>query len=139
MTIDRLAGRRLVERRDDLLDAPQVLRVVGDHERVGAGKRGDRVVRRDQRAQHVHELLRRLVAQDDDLRLQAVAAAAACADVGAVHLGVGLEHQLGHAVALDRGHALQAQRGQERRVDEALRHRPRRDDVDRALDLGVER
>ena len=73
---DRLARRRLIERRDDLLDPPQVLGVVGDDQRIGAGKGGDRVVRRDQRPQHVQDLLRRLVAQRDDLRDQAVAAGA---------------------------------------------------------------
>ena len=53
-------------------------------------------------------------------------------------LGVGLRHDLDDAVALDRGEALQPQRRQQRRVDEALGHRPRRHDVDRALDLRVE-
>ena len=80
------------------------------------------------------------VAQRDDLRGEPVAAARgrSCTTSGAVHLGVGLEHELGDAVALDRRHALQPQRRKQRRIDEAFRHRPRRDDVDGALDLGIE-
>ena len=107
---------------------------------LAARERGDRVVGRDQRPQHVDHLLRRLVPQRDHLRDQAVAARADCAarDLGTVHLGLGLEHQLGDAVAFDRRDALQAQRRQQRRIDEALRHAAGRDDVHRALDPRVD-
>ncbi len=134
----RLAGGWLVERRDDLFDAAQILRIVGDHQRVAAGKGRDRVVRRDERAQHVDHLLRRFVMQRDDLGDQAIAAAGALRHFRAMHLGFGLEHELGHAIAFDRGDALQAQGRQQRRIDEAPRHRARRDDVDRALDAGID-
>ena len=71
---DRLAAGRLIERGDDPVDPPQVVRVIGDDERVAARKGGDRVVRRDQRPQHVDELRRRLVLERDDLGDQPVAA-----------------------------------------------------------------
>ncbi len=94
----------------------------------------------DQRTQHVDQLQRRFVAQRDDLRDEAVAAST---DRTAQHLrplllGVGFQDELGYAVALDGGNALQAQRRQQRRIDELPRHRPRRDDVDGALDLRVD-
>ena len=105
------------------------------------GIRGDRVVRRDQRPQHVDELRRRFVPERDDLGDQPVAAGA------------------------DRPHAPPRRPAAWRRppgtifttpspstaakpcsrsaessvgIDEALRHRPGRDDVDRALDPGVD-
>ena len=137
---DRLAARRNIERRDDLVDAPQIVRVVGDDERVGAGVGGNGVVGRDQRTQHVDELERRLESQRDDLGHQAVAAAAdrSAHHLGALQLRIGLHDQLGHAIALDRDDALQAQRRQQCRIDQFPRHRPRRNDVDRALDFRVE-
>ena len=130
----------LVERRDDPVDPPEVVRVVGDDQRVAAGIRGDRVVRRDQRPQHVDELRRRFVPERDDLGDQPVAAGRhrPLRHRAALLLGVGLRNDLHHPVALDRGEALQAQRGEQRRVDEALRHRPGRDDVDGPLDLGID-
>ena len=124
----------------DPVDPLQVLGVVGDDQRVGRRVRHDRVVRRDQRPQHVDELLRRLELERDDLGHQPVAAGAGPAggDGAAVLLGVGLRHDLDEAVAFDRREALQAQRGQQRRVDEAHRHGPRRHDVDRAFDPRVD-
>jgi hypothetical protein len=135
-----LARRRLVERRDDLLDAPQVLGVIGDDERVGPRKGRDRVVGRNQRSQHVDHLLRRLVAQRHHLRDQAVPAAAdrTARDLRTVHLGLGFQHQLGDAVAFDGGDPLQAQRRQQCRVDEAPRHRARGNDVHRSLDARID-
>jgi hypothetical protein len=53
-------------------------------------------------------------------------------------LGVGFGHDLHHPVALDHGESLQSQRREQRGVDEAFRHRPRRDDVDAALDPGID-
>ena len=134
---DRLAARRLIERRDDPVEPLQVVGVVGDDERVAVRVGGDRVVRRDQRAQHVDELRRRLVLERDHLRHQPVAAGAdgPAGHRAALLLRVGLGHDLDDAVAFDGGEALQPQRREQRRVDEAPRHRARRDDVDRALDL----
>ena len=134
------APRRLVERRDDPVDPPQVVRVIRDDERVAARKRGDRVVRRDQRTQDVDELRRRLVLERDHLGDQPIAAGGerSHGHRAALLLGVGLGHDLHDAVAFDDGEALQPQRREQRGVDEASRHRARRDDVDRALDPGID-
>ena len=137
---DRFAAWRLVERRDDLVDAPQVVGVIGDDQRIRSCVGGDAVVRGYQRTQHVDQLQRRFVAQRNDLCHEAVPAAAdrTARHLRSLNLGVGFHDELGHAVALDRRDALQAQRRQERRINEFPRHGPRRDDVDRALDLRVE-
>ncbi len=118
----------------------QVVGVVGDDERVAARIGGDRVVRRDQRPQHVDELRRRLVLERDDLGDEPIAAGRdrPHRDRAALLLGVGLGHDLHHAVAFDDGESLQPQRREQRGVDEALRHRPRRNDVDAALDPRID-
>ena len=111
---DRLAARRLVERRDHTVEPLHVVRVVGDDQCVAVGVRGDRVVGRDQRTQHVDELRRGLVTQRDHLRHEPVAAAGQGPgrDGSALLLGVGLRDDLDDtAFALDRGESLHAQRG----------------------------
>ena len=55
-----------------------------------------------------------------------------------MQLGVGFRHDLDDAAILDRGIALQPQGGEEYVVHQGARDRPRRDDVDRALDARVE-
>jgi hypothetical protein len=138
---DRLrAGGGLVERRDDPVDAAEVVRVIGDDERVARGEGRDRVVRRDQWTQHVDELGGRFVAQRDHLRHQPVAAARdrSYGDGASLLLRVGLRHDFRYALAFDDGEALEAERRQQRRIHEALRHGTRRDDVDRSLHPGVD-
>ena len=139
-TSSRLAGGRLVERRDDPLDAAQVVGVVGDDERVAAGKRGDRVVRRDQRAQHVDELRGGLVAQRDHLRDQPVAARGdRAARTGPPCILASASGTILTTPSLSTAaKPCMPQRRQQRRIDERSRHRPRRDDVDRALDPRID-
>ena len=137
---DRLAGGRNVERRYDPLDPPQIVGVIGNDQCVPGRNRGDAVVRRDQRPQHVDELGGRLVLERVDLGDQPVAA---CRDRPHRHrrrmlLGIRLGHDLGHAIAFDGCIALQPQRREQRRIHEAHGHRSRRNDVDDALDPRVE-
>ena len=134
---------RRVDGVDHRRQPAQVLGVVGDHQGVVSGERGDGVVGRDQRAHHVDHVRRRLVAQREDLGHQAVATCAPCALAvahhrDAVQLGVGLGHQLGHARLLDRRVALQAQRREQDLVGQLGRHRGVGDEVDLALDARVD-
>jgi hypothetical protein len=90
-----LACRGAVQGGDDLAQALQVGRVVGDHQRVVAGISGDGVVGRDQRAQHRHQVGRGFVAQAEDLGDDLVAARQLGAPNthGAVlQFGIGLGH-----------------------------------------------
>ncbi len=137
---DGLTGGRDIERGDDAVDALQVVGVVGDDQRVAGRDRGDAVVGRDQRSQHVDQLRRRLVLERVDLGHQAIAAGGdrPMRYRRGMLLGIRLGHDLGHALALHRREPLQAQRGEQRGVDQAHRHRPGRDDIDDALDPGVE-
>ncbi len=137
---DGLAARRLIERGDDAVDALEIVGVVGDHERVGVWVRGDRVVWRDERSQHVDELRRGFVAQRHDLGDEPIAAGrhGAARNHAALLLCVGLRHDLHHALAFDGSESLQTKRGEQRRVDEAPGHGARGDDVDGAFDPGID-
>ncbi len=132
---DRFATRRLVQRRDDPVDPLQIVGIVGDDERVAARVGSDRVVRRDQRPQHVDELLGRFVPELDDLRHQPIAAAGErpLGDGTALLLGVDFRDDLHDSVAFDGREPQQPQRRKQRRVDEAPGDGLGRHDVDRAL------
>ena len=56
-----------------------------------------------------------------------------------LRLRFGLGNDLDDAVGFDRGESLHAQRREQRRIDERLRHRARRDDVDVPLTRGSTR
>ena len=57
-----------IERRDDAAQALQVVAVVGDHQRIGAGVDVDGVVGADQGAQHRHQVVHVFVVELEDLR-----------------------------------------------------------------------
>ncbi|HRO60551.1 MAG TPA: hypothetical protein PK177_15535 [Burkholderiaceae bacterium] len=105
-------GRRRVERCDDPRHSLQVGRVVGDDQRVVVRVRDDRIVRRDQRPQHRHQVRCRLVAKPEDLRDDLVAGSGRRAsghDGARLQLRIGLGHHLGQRAGIDDREALRAQ------------------------------
>ena len=136
----RLARGRLVERRDDAIDALQVVGVIGDDDRVVRDVRRDRDVRRNQRPQHGHELRGGFIAQRDDLGDDALAARRhrAALHRSCLRLRVRFGDDLDDAIGFDRRVPLHPQRRQQRRVDQRLRYRARGRDVDRPLDARVD-
>ncbi|KGC82616.1 general Secretory Pathway D, type II secretion system domain protein [Burkholderia mallei] len=136
-----LRARRAVDARDDLRDPAHVVRVIGDDDRVVGRIRGDRVVRRDQRAQHRKQVVRRFVAQLEHLRDHLVAAhLRRVADVGrhALQLRVGFRHDLQDAVILDEREALHTQRGLQRLQRLIFGHRTLGDEVQLPLDARID-
>ncbi len=133
-------GRR-IDRLDDPLDAPQVVGVVGDDERVVLRIGRDRVVRRDQRAQDRHHRRRRFVLQAEHLRDELVAARSASLradDRAALQLGVRFRQHPRDVSGLHDREALQAQRGQQLLVGLLARDRPLGDERQRSLDARVD-
>ncbi|CAM2181263.1 hypothetical protein PSAC2689_40124 [Paraburkholderia sacchari] len=111
---------------DDRGDAAHVVRIVGHDKRVVARIRGDGVVRRNKRAQHGQQIVRRLVLQREHLRDHLVAARRGrVAHVGrhALELGIGLGHDLEDAMVLHEREALHAQRRLQRLERLILWHR----------------
>ncbi len=109
----RLARRR-IDTRDDLRDTPHVVGVIGHDNRVvgRVGRHG--IVRRDQRTQHRQQVIGRFVLQHEHLRDHLIASRhRRIADVGrhALQLGIGLGHDLQHAVVLHQREALHPQSG----------------------------
>ena len=130
---------RLVDGGDHLAQALQVRRVVGDHDAVRRRERVDHVVGRDERPQRLHDRLRRLVRELEHLGHHLVAARAP----GVARPGVELRVRLGDdvhvaEVAAHRREPLHAQAGEQDREHHVPRHRPRRDDVHRALDARID-
>jgi len=119
-----------VDRLDDPRDTAQVLRVIGDHQRVVRRVGGDRVVGRNQRPQHRHHAGRRFEAQPKDLRDDLISAWRRCGrhhDPATLQLRVGLGHDPDDAVRagrLDDRESLQPQRCEQLLVGLLLGDRP---------------
>ena len=112
-----VAGIGHIHGRNDLAQALQVVGVVRDHQRVGAGVDVDGVVRADERAQHRHQVARAFVVELEDLRddlptRRAAAARLGHADAAALQFGIGLGHHFVKARSLHHRVTLQAQRRQ---------------------------
>ena len=111
-------ARGLVERGNDLGDALQIGRIVGDDQRIAADVGVDGVVGADQRPQHRHQIVGILVAQREDPRDDLVAADALAGDRvvdrdgAGLQLGVGLGHELEQPVAVHHRETQSAQRRQ---------------------------
>ena len=128
-----------VQRGDDAPDALQVVPVVGDDQRVGAGVDVDGVVGADQRAQHRHQVVGVLVRQAKDLRLDLPAAPdGAGRHAAGLQLGLGLGQHQRQAVLLDQRKALDAQLRREQRQRLRGRHRHRAAERDGALDARID-
>ena len=129
-----------VDRLNNFIDASEVFGVVGDDQRVVVGIGVDDIIRRDQGTQHGQELRRRFVFQHEYLgdHLIALVLVRAFDQRRVVELGVSLGNDLDHAGPFNGGEALQAQRGQQNRVDQVLGYRIGRDDIDRAGDARIE-
>ena len=99
---------------NDARDALQVVRVVGDDQRVIAGVDVDGVVGADQRAQHRHQIAGVFVVELEDLRDDATAAmiAAAHGHFIGLQFGIGFGDDLEQTCRLHHRKALHAQRGQ---------------------------
>jgi hypothetical protein len=136
-----VARIRTIQGLDNLADPLCVVRIVGDDQRVAAGKRGDRVVRRDERPEDRQNLRGGFELERVDHRHDLVArrARAGFDHRAGILLRVRFRDDLGHAARLDRRKAVQAQSRQKHRVDLFARHRPRGDDVDRAFHARVEK
>ncbi len=118
-----------VERGDDARDALEVVGIVGDDQRIAGGADVDGVVGRDQGPQHGQQAAGRGIAQLEDLRDHLIATTGNArrrqpdAHRPALQLGVGLGHDLKHAVMLHHGKAGQAQLREQRLEDFLRRHR----------------
>ena len=139
-----IAGVGDIHGRHDARQALQVVRVIGDHQRVVAGVHVDGVVGADQRAQHGHQIggVFKVELEDlgDDLTATGRAARAALhhAHAAALQLGVGLGHHLVQACSLHHRKALQPQRGQELLEGGGGRHGAFGDQVELALHARVD-
>ena len=107
-------GAGHVQRGDDAAQPLQVVAVVGDHQRIGAGPDVDGVVGADQRPQDGHQVVGVLVRQAEDLGLDLAAAAhRAGRHRAALQLGLALGQHQHHAGVVDQREALRAQLGAE--------------------------
>ena len=129
-----------IDRGNDAGDALDVVGVVGHHQCVVGGIGRNRVVGRNQRADHRHHLRGRFVLQREYLGDDACARVAplAAGDRHRVQLGVGLGYDLGDARRLDRGVALQTQRREQDVVGKTFRHWRIGGDVEIALDPRID-
>jgi hypothetical protein len=102
-----------IERGNDAAQALQVVAVIGDDQRVGAGVHVDGVVGADQGAQHGHQVVGVFVVQAKDLRhdLSAAGRCVACRNRAALQFGFGFGQDGVKARRLDQGKALHAQLG----------------------------
>jgi hypothetical protein len=138
----RLGCARPVNRADDLAQPPQVVGVVSDHQRVVGRVGTDRVVGRDQRPQHRHQVGGGLIAQLEHLGDDLVAARRRLRrrdDPPALQLGIrlGQDARDPHR-RLDDGETLQPQRRQQLLVGLLLGDRPLGDEVDGPLDAWID-
>ncbi len=133
--------RRTVHAGDDGGDAFDVIRIVGHHQRVVAWVGGDRVVGRNERAQHTQQVVRRFMVQLEYLGDDLIAADhRAVADIGrhTLQLRVGLGHDLHHAMVLQQRKTLHAQRGLQRLDGFLVGHRLIGDQVELTFDARVD-
>jgi hypothetical protein len=124
---------------NDAGEALQVVRVIGDHQRVVAGIDVDGVVGADQRAQDGHQVAGRLVVQPENLGDDLVARHRGAGGHGsALQLGIGFGHELEQATRFHHREARQAQCRQELVVGHRRRDRPVGAEIDRALDPRID-
>ena len=127
-----------VDAGDDLPYPCEVFRVVGDDDAVVAGVGVDRVVRRNDGAQHRDQVHRVFVLQAEGAGLHAIATGAGgVVDRPAQQFGVGFRDHLGHAPHVDHAEALHAQRRQQHVVGLVRRDLAFADQGQVALDPGV--
>ena len=123
-----LAGHRAVEGGDDAGKPLQIRGVIGDDQRIVVGVGDDGVVRCNQRAQHRHQIARRLISQPKDLGDDLLTArrwTAPGIDRPRLQLGVGLGHHPRDRPGLDDGKTLQSQRRLQQFVGGLRGHRTR--------------
>ncbi|MNM89532.1 hypothetical protein D3C81_1017640 [compost metagenome] len=130
---------RRIYARNQLRNAGQVLGVIGDDDGVIARIGIDRVVRRNDRAQHRNQVHRVFVLQTKCAREHAVTGRF----VGAVNrpakqLRIRLRHHLRHTANIDHAKTLHAQRRQQHVVRLPRRHLTFRDQRQRALDPRID-
>ena len=136
-----IGGPGHVQRGDDAAQALQVVGVVGDDQRVVAGVDVDGVVRPDERAQHRHQVVGRLVVEPENLCHHLVGGGqcrhGSGVDHRALQLGVGLGHDFVQPAGVHQRKALQPQHGGKLVECRRRRHRAFGGEVDGAFDTRV--
>ncbi|VVQ19614.1 hypothetical protein PS941_04840 [Pseudomonas fluorescens] len=125
---------RRINARDQLRNAGQVLRVIGDDDGVIARIGVDRIVRRHNRPQHRNQVHRVLVLQTKRAREHAVTRRfVGTVNRPAKQFGISLRHHLRHTANIHHTKPLHAQRRQQHVVSLPRRHLTFRDQGQRAL------